>query len=83
MSEPNREAWEALVAYAYEGDKDGARVVQQVTAHYLEMRERLAHYETLHPASEWTEADGPVPGGRTSRTASGSGLQSTLRPMGN
>jgi len=38
MSEPSKEAWEALVAYAYQDSKDGARVVQQITTHYLEMR---------------------------------------------
>jgi len=38
VQEPENRAWEAFVAYAYQDGKDGARVIQQITEHYLKMR---------------------------------------------
>lgn len=40
--EPTNEAWQALIAYAYTDGKDGARVIQEITTHYLHMRAELA-----------------------------------------
>ena len=50
LSEPTTEAWMALVAYAYADNKDGARVIQEITTHYLQLRAELrAAVDAMRP----------------------------------
>lgn len=41
---PSIAAWQNLVKHAYESDPDGARVIEEITRHYNQMRQRVARW---------------------------------------
>lgn len=80
--EPDADAWEALIVYAYKDGKDGVRVIQQITEHYLHMRaERDAAIRTRNLAQEASTAN--LEAKRTAEAIAEGRLQQTEHIKGN